>query len=196
MKYNIEDNIDFYSELLKIKNDFEPTETDLIDACEDICLITNNKLTDNHVSLLCGHKFNYIPLYHDIYNHKTKYNMKERNHDKLKYYEIRCPYCRKKQGQLLPYYPDIMPDKTHGVNYINPEYVMSYNNYSNNMLLSKYSKMNKKKCPPCPPSNDNAFLCVSILKYGVNKGTKCNKHVFKEEYCKRHYTINNKIINS
>jgi hypothetical protein len=58
MKYNIEDNIDFYSELLKIKNDFEPTETDLIDACEDICLITNNKLTDNHDSLLCGHKFN------------------------------------------------------------------------------------------------------------------------------------------
>ena len=99
MKYNIEDNIDFYSELLKIKNNTEDPQ--LTDYGDDVCLISNEKLTENSVTLICGHKFNYIPLYYDIYNHKTKFNMKEKTDTKLKYYEIRCQYCRKKQNKLF-----------------------------------------------------------------------------------------------
>ena len=108
MQYNIEDNFDFYSELLKIKNGME--EPKLKEDGENVCLISNIQLTDKYVTLTCGHKFNYIPLYHDVYNQKTKYNTKENNIDRLKYYEIRCPYCRKKQNKLLPYYPELISE--------------------------------------------------------------------------------------
>ena len=190
MQYNIEDNVDFYSELLKIKNGSKDAE--LKDQCEDICLISNNQLTDNYVTLLCGHKFNYIPLYHDVYNHKTKYNIKENNNDKLKYYEIRCPYCRKKQNKLLPYYPDLISEKTHGVNNIDANYLLFVDDYKIR-ILSKYSKQMKKNNIPSGPSVDNSLLCETILKYGMNKGEKCNKNIFKDNYCKRHYTLNSQI---
>lgn len=186
MQYNIEDNIDFYSELLKIKTDTEDPQ--LKDDGNELCLISNNKLTDNYVTLLCGHKFNYIPLYHDIYNHKTKYNTKE--NDRLKYYELRCPYCRKKQNKLLPYCPELIPEKTHGVNDIDANYLMFVDNYKIR-IISKYSQQMKKKKTP-PPSNDNSLLCETILKYGINKGTKCNNPIFKDHFCKRHHTLHNK----
>jgi hypothetical protein len=35
--------------------------------------------------------------------------------------EIRCPFCRKKQNGLLPYYSELPFEKVHGVNYINPD---------------------------------------------------------------------------
>jgi hypothetical protein len=191
MQYNIEDNIDFYSELLKIQNGME--EPQLKDDGEDVCLISNTQLTDNYVTLLCGHKFNYIPLYHDVYNHKTKYNTKENNNDRLKYYEIRCPYCRKKQNKLLPYYPELISEKTHGVNNIDANYLMFVDDYKIR-ILSKYSKQMKIKNNSSAPSVDNSLLCGSILKYGINKGGKCNKPIFKDHFCKRHYTLNNKIL--
>jgi hypothetical protein len=197
MQYNIEDNFDFYSELLKIKNGME--EPKLKEDGENVCLISNIQLTDKYVTLTCGHKFNYIPLYHDVYNHKTKYNTKENNIDRLKYYEIRCPYCRKKQNKLLPYYPELISEKTHGVNNIDANYLMFVNDYKIR-ILSKYSKQMKKKnnssepSGPEGPSIDNSLLCGSILKYGIHKGEKCNKNIFKDNYCKRHYTLNNKII--
>lgn len=192
MQYNIEDNIDFYSELLKLKTYPEETKQTNEDEYNhtDVCLISNTKLTHNYVTLICGHKFNYIPLYYDIYNHKTKYNIKEKMCDKLKYYQIRCPYCRIKQNELLPYYPELIPDKIHGVNNIDENYLIVNNDYKFKMF-SKYSQIKIKKCVPI--SNDNMFLCETILKYGVNKGEKCNKTIYKEHYCKRHYTLNNKI---
>ena len=116
LKYKIEGNIDFYAELYKsldIEENEEKTEED-----NNLCLISNQPLTDTHIQLICGHKFNYMPLYLDIKNHKQLFNSLEGTSTRLNIDEIRCPYCRKKQIGLLPYYPDIGL-KTHGVNYIN-----------------------------------------------------------------------------
>jgi hypothetical protein len=66
----------------------------------------------------CGHKFNYIPLYKDIYNHKKKYNRMESGGQQSKINEIRCPYCRNIQKGVLPYYDDLGLEKVHGVNTI------------------------------------------------------------------------------
>lgn len=81
----------------------------------DFCLISNNLLNETAVQLKCGHKFNYVPLYKDIVNHKKKFIQLE-----SQYYlksEIRCPYCRTKQNGLLPYYdlPGVI--KIEGVNH-------------------------------------------------------------------------------
>ena len=114
-KYNIEGGGNFYDELYKSLDD---VEIEMVDAC----LISNLPLTDNHVKMECGHKFNYIPLFMDIKNHKQKFNVMEGIGGKLGQHQIRCPYCRNKQNGLLPYYEEFGLPKTHGVNYIDVNY--------------------------------------------------------------------------
>jgi uncharacterized Zn finger protein (UPF0148 family) len=109
-KYNIEGGINFYEELYKSLDDEENNQEG------NLCLITNSPLSNCHISLDCGHKFNYEPLYNDILNHKTKFNNMERCI--LKTNEVRCPYCRKVQKTLLPYYEELGLQKIHGVNHI------------------------------------------------------------------------------
>ena len=112
--YNIEGGIDFYSELYKSLDDEEnghKTEED-----DMLCLITNKPLTELYFKMDCGHKFNYVPLFLDIKNHKKKFNGMESTSGQLKQDEIRCPYCRKKQKGVLPYYEELMPEKIIGVN--------------------------------------------------------------------------------
>jgi hypothetical protein len=114
-KYNIEGGFNFYDELYKSLDD---VEIETVDAC----LISNLPLTDNHVKMECGHKFNYMPLFMDIKNHKQKFNVMEGIGGKLGQHQIRCPYCRNKQNGLLPYYEEFGLPKTHGVNYIDVNY--------------------------------------------------------------------------
>jgi len=114
-KYNIEGNIDFFSELYKSLD--EEDNKHKVESDNNLCLITNQLLIDKFVELNCGHKFNYIPLYNDIYNHKKKFNNMEASTSFLKMNEIRCPYCRKKQLGVLPYYEDLVSEKIIGVNF-------------------------------------------------------------------------------
>lgn len=115
-KYNVEGGIDFYAELYQSLDDEESTNKTEDDL--KLCLITNKPLTDYFVELKCGHKFNYIPLYLDIKNHKQKYNNMESSSGMLRCNEIRCPYCRNKQNEILPYYDALGLSKIHGVNFI------------------------------------------------------------------------------
>ena len=39
---------------------------------DKVCLITNEKLTDNYITMACKHKFNYIPLINEFLNQKNK----------------------------------------------------------------------------------------------------------------------------
>jgi len=107
-KYYIEGNLDFYEELYK---SLDKEETD-----ENVCLITNFPLKDRYVQLECGHKFNYDALYNDLVKFKTKFNHMEKPGQRLERNEIRCPYCRHKQKEILPYYSDMPFKKVKGVN--------------------------------------------------------------------------------
>jgi hypothetical protein len=115
MKYVFENNINFFDELYK-SLDIEES----IDNDDNICLITKQKLCDRFVKMDCGHKFNYLPLYNDILNHKKKFNNMESRNGSLHSNEIRCPYCRNKQTGVLPYYEDLSLLKVNGVNYYDP----------------------------------------------------------------------------
>lgn len=115
-KYKIEGSIDFFSELYKSLDDEDISDEN------NLCLITSQLLTNNFFIMDCGHKFNYTPLYLDIKNHKLKFNSMEDSSSRLNHNEIRCPYCRKKQTKLLPYYEELGLSKIHGINYINPNY--------------------------------------------------------------------------
>ena len=116
-KYCIEGNIDFYSEI----NSNEDNNDNL--NYDNICLITNEPLIDKFVTMECGHKFNYIPLYNDLIKQKYFTNIMEES--KLKINEIRCPYCRSISTQLIPFYEnfciinDVFIRKVIGVNNYN-----------------------------------------------------------------------------
>ena len=102
----IEGGIDFYAELYKSLDDDDTKNMDDINN-NNLCLISKQLLTDKFVEMDCGHKFNYVPLYNDTVNHKLKFNNMEAIHGRLKKNQMRCPYCRKIQNKLLPYYEDI-----------------------------------------------------------------------------------------
>ena len=127
-KYIIEGGIDFYEELYKsldIEDINEKTDQD-----NNLCLITNQPLVENFVSMNCGHKFNYVALFLDLKNHKQKFNGMEGSSSKLSIDEIRCPYCRTKQQGVLPYYEEFGFPKINGVNDINPLTIQNKNLYS------------------------------------------------------------------
>jgi hypothetical protein len=124
MKYKIEGDIDFFKELSDLTNTNTNTNISIInsekqDENTHTCLITCEPLTDFFVVMSCGHKFNYIPLFKDIYNHKKKFNSMESSNQYLKLNEIRCPYCRNKQKGVLPFYNELGLEKVNGVNFIN-----------------------------------------------------------------------------
>jgi hypothetical protein len=179
-KYNIEGDIDFFTELYKsldIEENEQKTEED-----NDLCLITNQPLTDNYVKLDCGHKFNYCPLYQDIKNHKEKYNIMERRSSRLALDEIRCPYCRTKQKGVLPYYEEFNLEKVNGVNYV--DYNIQMPDYgASNFQSCKFKILNHEYDPsgnnPCKFDLSNCGNCKYFIC--LNDGTKIN---YKDGYYK------------
>jgi hypothetical protein len=164
VKYNIEGGIDFYEELYKsldLDEDNNKTEED-----KNLCLITNKPLCDKFVEMECGHKFNYIPLYLDIKNHKQKYNGMEGSSTKLHVNEIRCPYCRKRQQGVLPYYEELGLEKITGVNRFD---INTHNSYSS-FKKCEYLTPN----PNFDPSGNN-IVELDDYNNGNCKFHKCNQ---------------------
>jgi len=163
MNYTIEDNLDFKSAL------FDDSDLDSID--NNMCLISQQKLTKSHITLPCEHKFNYMPLYNEIYRQKQKNLFEVCN---LKVNQIKCPYCRTVFDKFLPYIPSECVLKTHGVNY-----------------PFKYGMENTVKC-------DNV-KCTKVAQYiGANgmgaNGMGANEmganEIDTNSYCKTHYLKN------
>jgi hypothetical protein len=184
MKYNIEGNIDFYNELYKSLDIEEEDEYKLEN--QNLCLITNKPLTNKYVKMNCGHTFNYIPLYHDIYNHKKKFNSMETSSGHLKINEIRCPYCRNKQEGVLPYYEEFELEKVNGVNELTYDSKMEKNCMYNKC---EYLTENPKFNPELPetedlplPSNQKWLKCCSF----GSKIMSLNNYGDEKCYCYHH----------
>jgi hypothetical protein len=179
MKYKIEGNIDFFSELYKsldVEETHHKNESD-----NNLCLITNQPLTDKFVELNCSHKFNYLPLYNDIYNHKKKFNNMEGTSSSLKVNEIRCPYCRKKQQGVLPYYSELISEKINGVNFYDTTTVTTVTSQGNNYSFGKCEFIMDPIIINSHTTND--FCTITY----VTK-SECNN----KTYCWRHNRIMNK----
>lgn len=151
--YIIDQGLNFYEELYK-SLDESSSEVE-----GELCLITNVPLMKSCITLDCNHKFNYLPLYNDILNHKKNFNKLERRI--LKSSEIRCPYCRNIQNKLLPYHEMSGVKLVHGVNYFDE-------------TVDKISKVTA-------PTNDSYFhgACAYSMKYCniLEDGTKSEKTI-------------------
>ena len=94
-------SINFYEEINK------PLDPDIIESC----LITKEQLTTDYVTLECGHKFNYLPLYYNCIQYARR-----KSQQKLHaLYKINCPYCRSSQTQLLPHLPKYNIQHVNGI---------------------------------------------------------------------------------
>ena len=171
--YIIEGNVNFYHELynsLDIEDEYNNDN-------DNLCLITNQPLTENFIKMECGHKFNYLPLFYDIKNHKQKFNGMEGSSSKLNMNQIRCPYCRKKQIGILPYYQELELGKITGVNYINPD-------YKDKLACCRYRRcefltpnpnycaqgINPLETSPYPTANCKFFTCNQTYALQINNG--------------------------
>jgi hypothetical protein len=85
---------DWQTELFALlEDDVEKIQTEL-------CLISGEPFEEDYITLSCGHKFNYIPLYNSIYSKYRKGKMDEEgimmgSMAKLYVPKMECPYCRK-----------------------------------------------------------------------------------------------------
>ena len=178
-KYKIEGDIDFYAELYKSLDDKEEN----VENSSNVCLISNMPLDDKFVELNCGHKFNYVPLYNDIVNHKLKFNTMESS-GFLSKTQIRCPYCRKKQNSLLPYYENMQGvEKIEFVNSINENTIQ--NGVLNKLDYCSFAYNNPNFNPDIPetPNNPktkccNAYTHLYLVEYIETGETKmhCYPH--------------------
>lgn len=205
--YNIEDNLDFYKMLYETQDSIE-TETDR-------CLITNEELSENYIKLDCNHKFNYKPIFKDIYTRMYMSHIKQIRTFVLSTFEpIICPYCRGENSELLPYIPEEYEIKIYGINTLEEEYKI-YDKCRPLYQLKKCSVNDCKKCcysvyklPLCKAHGmDKKVLksykdamksltvktdkkCTFLLQKGKRKGEECNnKCDANDGLCKRHKKI-------
>ena len=194
MNYIIEDNIDFNQILMKA---LCTNDTDTTDDTVDKCLISNNPLNNEYITLKCNHKFNYSNIFQEIYRQKKKTNVLEIQN--LAYNELKCPYCRNIQKGILPYnseFPKVKnvnwpPSKAyHGPN--NCHYQIKSGKRKgencNTSCMNHYCR--KHSNPIYQKLRRTLKICKGIIKSGKRKGQTC-KYTVKNsqktgDFCKIH----------
>lgn len=148
--YIIEDGFDFWSEV--------NSEVDIND--DNLCMLTKTPLTDNYVTLPCGHKFNYTGLVKESASGKapTRY----RKHNFLHPGYTKCPYCRKHHYGLILWIPD------HNV-----KHIVGVTTMARNALPMQQCTYVKKS------GKSKGQQCTSCLAYKSKYGVYCRTHQSK-----------------
>ena len=229
--YEVEDDLDFnFFEALKNmqkqstvlqpqqqpQQQQEQQEQQQQEQHENTCLITNVPLNLFHISLECGHKFNYEPLYQEVLRQKGRLGI-HNYHEKIGMHQIKCPYCRTLTNRLLPcvgQHPVIkrlvgvnapadmsMPgiECSHTKCEVNAFYEHEAKPYCLRhykiALKSKPTPAAKSKSKSESKSESDTVKCAAEIQTGKNKGRRCNLNVAPESnphppLCKKHSKCN------
>lgn len=122
------------------------------------CLISNELLVSNSITLDCNHKFNYIELYYEVVEQKTK---KLLDNSKLKLNEIKCPYCRAISKNLLPHFKYYNTKSIKGVNYP-PDLSIKLNE-------CQYIEKNSELCGKNACVTKFGIFCNNHVKYNIKE---------------------------
>lgn len=122
------------------------------------CLISNELLVCNYITLECNHKFNYLELYNEVVEQKTK---KMLDNSKLKVNEVKCPYCRAITKNILPYLKYYNTKLIKGVNYP----------YDLSLKLNEcqYIEKNSELCKKNACITKFGVFCNSHIKYNIKE---------------------------
>jgi hypothetical protein len=201
--YEVENDLDFdFFAALKHMQSVQPEpETEN----ENACLITSEPLNSFHVTLECGHKFNYEPLYQEVIRQKGRLGI-HNYHEKIGTHQIKCPYCRTHTNQLLPCITGQHPviKRLNGVNapasMCMPGIACSFNSCRVNAFYEHASKpyclRHVKAKESKSKSNPESESCVSVrcaaeIQSGKNKGKQCALNATTVQHlCKKHSKCN------
>jgi hypothetical protein len=136
----------------------ETNETNENNENNEKCLISNELLIVNYITLECNHKFNYLELYNEVIEQKTK---KILDNSKLKLNEVKCPYCRNITKNILPYFKYYDTRLVKGVN--------SPQDLSIKLNECQYIEKNSELCKKSACSTNFGILCNNHLKYNIKE---------------------------
>ena len=122
------------------------------------CLISDELLDTNYITLECKHKFNYLELYNEIVEQKTK---KLLDNSKLKLNDIKCPYCRAITKNILPYFKYYNTKIIKGVNHP-PDLSIKLNE-------CQYIEKNSELCRKNACITKFGVLCNNHVKYNIKE---------------------------
>jgi len=200
LHYEVEDGLDLnFFEALKCMQSVQSVQSAQPLVEENACLITNVPLSSFHVTLECGHKFNYEPLYQEVMRQKGRmgiYNY----HEKIGLHQIKCPYCRTLTNHLMPWignHPVIkrlmgvnspasmcMPGVKCSLDKCN---VNAFYEHENKPYCMRHHKAASKPKPkPVPKKKSTAARCCAEIQTGKNKGTRCSMNAVESSLCKKH----------
>ena len=123
-------------------------------SLHNCCLISGEPLTNNHITLDCNHKFNINELYNEVVQQKSKSML---NSNRVKFNEIRCPYCRIITPKLLPCFKYYNHKLIHGVN--SPQHLTI------ELYKCEYKGKNGTCCEKNACITNNGLLCNNHIKY-------------------------------
>lgn len=133
-------------------------ETSETNENNEKCLISNELLSVNYITLECNHKFNFTELYNEVIEQKTK---KILDNSKLKLNEIKCPYCRNITPNILPFFKYYNNKLIKGVNY--PQ------DLSIKLHECQYIEKNSNLCRKNACITNFGILCNNHLKYNIKE---------------------------
>lgn len=133
-------------------------ETSETSETDEKCLISNELLSVNYITLECNHKFNFTELYNEVIEQKTK---KILDNSKLKLNEIKCPYCRAISKNLLPYFKYYNTKPIKGVDYP-PDLSIKLNQ-------CHYIEKNSELCGKNACITKFGNFCNNHIKYNIKE---------------------------
>ena len=136
------------------------------------CLISDELLQTNYITLECKHKFNYLELYNEIVEQKTK---KILDNSKLKLNEIKCPYCRAITKNILPYFKYYNTKIINGVNHP-PDLSLKLNE-------CQYIEKNSELCRKNACTTKFGVLCNNHVKYNIKEEEILNNKTSQQIKC-------------
>lgn len=136
----------------------------------EICLISQEPLTNTHVKLSCSHQFNYQFIYNEVYNQIK--NPPPTEIQRLKKFQFKCPYCRNIQNGVLPYHDELDHQKIIGINWP-PRHIIKTD------MCSYIFASGKRKGTPC-----------NKMCYG--KYCPSHKKIIERRISKKHISLSNK----
>lgn len=162
------------------------TNNNVIGDDNNLCLITKELLHPNHLTLSCGHKFNYLPLYKEVVNQKNKSNTGYEI-TKLDSHQIKCPYCRTITNKLLPYIPYTSVKLIKNVN-CPEEYCMTATKCSHTFRRRNKSDSNSEENIDSNNESSHDSITTVIKEY------RCDKNALYYEtekvlFCQHHYKL-------
>ena len=149
--YEIEGGVDFFKELKQMGSKSNDSSAPLSLAVEDStarCLITDEKLRKDHITLKCGHRFNYVPLFKEVLFQKCALLPKNLSAKIITTYTKHANSSSASTAASVANTTTLLPTNNNNNNHQHHNVTSVLYNSSYNLETTKLN-YNEMKCPYC-----------------------------------------------